>query len=275
MRYQCLWGGCNPPFGSALRLVGCTHPTNSGRCRRRNREWRFYQNQVESSDVHRARSCVEFDCPIRCLGFQEENVSVSMLGKLKDLFASSPSSSSSGGSRRVNLEKRFSIVSESSRGSMSKVYRALDNQTGKTVCLKVQSREKNEAATARASSQERRPFEGEMAIHLVHPHIVRTFEHGSTNRGEHFLVMEFIDRSASSSSARRGRHRPARAACPGSRRTGCAARGRIHPPRHQPAQLPGGPRSEGQADRLRPEHSQSSAVLRTGQPDRDSSVHGT
>src|SRR4029077_738697 len=60
-------------------------------------------------------------------------------------------------------------------------------------CLKVQSREKNEAATARASAKEKRPFEGEMAIHMVHPHIVRTFEHGTTNRGEHFLVMEFID----------------------------------------------------------------------------------
>jgi serine/threonine protein kinase len=116
-----------------------------------------------------------------------------MLGKLKELFASNPAGSSSGGSRRVNLEKRFSIVSETSRGSMSKVFRALDNQTGKTVCLKVQSREKNEAATARASARERRPFEGEMAIHLVSPHIVRTFEYGSTNRGEHFLVMEFID----------------------------------------------------------------------------------
>src|ERR1017187_7312382 len=32
-----------------------------------------------------------------------------------------------------------------------------------------------------------------MAIHLNHPHIVRTFEHGTTNRGEHFLVMEYID----------------------------------------------------------------------------------
>ena len=66
---------------------------------------------------------------------------------------------------------------------MSRVYRALDNQTGRTVCLKVQSREKNEAATARASSQERRPLEGEMAIHLVHPHIVRTFEYGTSNSG--------------------------------------------------------------------------------------------
>jgi eukaryotic-like serine/threonine-protein kinase len=116
-----------------------------------------------------------------------------MLAKLKELFASSGPSGAAGGSRRVNLEKRFSIVSETSRGSMSKVFRALDNQTGKTVCLKVQSREKNEAATARASIKEKRPFEGEMAIHLVHPHIVRTFEYGTTNRGEHFLVMEFID----------------------------------------------------------------------------------
>src|SRR5262249_52403849 len=83
--------------------------------------------------------------------------------------------------------------SETARGSMSKVYRALDNKTGRTVCLKVQSRAKNEAATARASSRERRPFEGEMAFHLIHPNIVRTFEHGTTNRGEHFLVMEYID----------------------------------------------------------------------------------
>lgn len=116
-----------------------------------------------------------------------------MLAKIKELFAPSGSSSPHGGSRRVSLEKRFSIVSESARGSMSKVFRALDNQTGKTVCLKVQSREKNEAARARASSRERRPPEGEMAIQLVHPHIVRTFEHGTTNRGDHFMVMEYID----------------------------------------------------------------------------------
>ena len=101
---------------------------------------------------------------------------------------------------------------------------------GKTVCLKVQSREKNEAATARASAQERRPFEGEMAIHLVHPHIVRTFEYGTTNRGEHFLVMEFIDgvsfqfvRETRSARTRR----KGRVAGPGRRRAGRPARGRV------------------------------------------------
>ena len=116
-----------------------------------------------------------------------------MLGKLKEIFGPGGSGPAKGPRRRENLQRRFSIVSETSRGSMSRVYRAVDNQTGQTVCLKVQSREKNEAATARASTREARPFEGEMAIQLVHPHIVRTFEYGTSNQGEHFLVMEFID----------------------------------------------------------------------------------
>ncbi len=116
-----------------------------------------------------------------------------MIGKLKEIFG--PGSSTSGGvrRRRVNLQKRFTIVSELGRGSMSRVYRAIDNETGRTVCLKIQLREKNAAAAARASGQESRPLEGEMAIQLVHPNVVRTFEYGDSKQGEHYLVMEFID----------------------------------------------------------------------------------
>jgi serine/threonine protein kinase len=76
---------------------------------------------------------------------------------------------------------------------MSRVYRALDNETGRTVCLKVQNREKNAAAAARASAQQLRPPEGEIAIQLVHPHVVRTFEYGTSTQGEHYVVMEYID----------------------------------------------------------------------------------
>ncbi len=114
-----------------------------------------------------------------------------MLGKLMEMFA--PSAHASVHRRRVNLQRRFALVSETSRGSMSRVYRAIDNETGRTVCLKIQLREKNQAATARASTQEPRPPEGEIAIQLAHPHIVRTFEYGDSNQGEHYLVMEYID----------------------------------------------------------------------------------
>jgi serine/threonine protein kinase len=116
-----------------------------------------------------------------------------MLGKLRDMFKPGSSSPSRGSRRRVNLQRRYSIVSETSGGSMSRVYRALDTETGRTVCLKIQSRDKNEAATARASAQEARPLEGEMAIHLAHPHVVRTFDHGTSTHGEHYVVMEYID----------------------------------------------------------------------------------
>jgi serine/threonine protein kinase len=115
-----------------------------------------------------------------------------MLGKLKEIFG--PRSGRQERSRRrVNLQRRFSIVSESGRGSMSRVYRALDNETGRTVCLKVQTRAKNEAAAARASAGEKRPLEGEMAMHFVHTNVVRTFECGFSTQGEHFVVMEYID----------------------------------------------------------------------------------
>src|SRR5271156_278620 len=119
--------------------------------------------------------------------------SAPMLGKLKEIFGPGRSSPSTSPGRRQNLQRRFAIVSETSRGSMSRVYRAVDNQSGRTVCLKIQTRDKNEAATARAATREARPLEGEMAAKLVHPHIVRTLDYGPSTKGEHFLVMEFID----------------------------------------------------------------------------------
>jgi serine/threonine-protein kinase len=116
-----------------------------------------------------------------------------MLGKLKDIFGPAGSNGQKVRRRRVNLERRFAIVSETARGSMSHIYRAVDNQTGRTICLKVQNREKNLAAAARGRAKEPRPSEGEIAIALQHPHVVRTFEYGESLKGEHYIVMEFID----------------------------------------------------------------------------------
>jgi serine/threonine protein kinase len=115
-----------------------------------------------------------------------------MLGKLKEMFAPGPARARAT-RRRVNLERRFTILSETAHGSMSRVYRALDNETARNVCLKVQSKEKNEAALSRASTKAPRPLEGEIGIQITHPRVVRTFDYGTSTKGEHFLVMEFID----------------------------------------------------------------------------------
>src|SRR5262245_26163821 len=61
------------------------------------------------------------------------------------LFGKKPNASTAPAtprSRRVNLEKRFTIVAETGQGSMSHVYRAVDNQSGRSICLKVQDKEK-------------------------------------------------------------------------------------------------------------------------------------
>lgn len=94
--------------------------------------------------------------------------------------------------RRANLEKRFNIISESGSGSMSRVYKAFDNENGRTVCLKVQDREKADAAAARATSVGRLS-EGEIGLKIQHPNVARTYEYGVSTKGAHYILMEFVD----------------------------------------------------------------------------------
>jgi eukaryotic-like serine/threonine-protein kinase len=94
--------------------------------------------------------------------------------------------------RRVNIERRFTVISQFAQGSMSKVFRAVDNDSGRTICLKVQHREKTAAAKAR-TIKAGRLSEGEIAIRIVHPNVVRTFEFGETTANDYYIVMEFID----------------------------------------------------------------------------------
>lgn len=116
-----------------------------------------------------------------------------MIGKLKEMFAPT---STEGKGRRVDIQKRFQIQLDvstiGSQGSMSRVFKAVDSETGKVVCLKILDLEKNEAARGRASRHEDRPSEGAIAVQIRHPNVVRTYEHGTTSRGEEYLVMEFI-----------------------------------------------------------------------------------
>lgn len=115
-----------------------------------------------------------------------------MLGKLKGLFGSG-SDSSKQRIQKVNIQKRFSLVSEMFRGSMSRVYRAVDRENGRTICLKVQNLDKNAKALSRTSPQESRPSEGEITVRVAHPRVVKVFEYGETTEGEHYLAMELID----------------------------------------------------------------------------------
>jgi len=78
---------------------------------------------------------------------------------------------------------------------MSKVWKAIDTRTGRAVVVKVLDKEKTEKLEQRFIGLNR-PREGEIAVKMDHPNVVRTLEHGLTMHGEQFLVMEVIDGAA-------------------------------------------------------------------------------
>lgn len=93
---------------------------------------------------------------------------------------------------KVDIPKRFDLVMRLGQGSMSKVWRAIDRSNGKLIALKILDREKTLKYEARFLDR-MKPSEGEIAVQLLHPRIVRTWEFGRTLDNEQFLVSELID----------------------------------------------------------------------------------
>lgn len=93
---------------------------------------------------------------------------------------------------KTDINRRFNLIGRVGQGSMSKVWKANDLQTGRLVALKVLDREKTAKFEARFTGLNK-PHEGEVAMSLNHPNIVRTSEFGWTTDDEMFLVMEFVE----------------------------------------------------------------------------------
>lgn len=95
---------------------------------------------------------------------------------------------------RIDLRKRFNLLGRVGQGSMSKVWKAEDILTHQRVAVKVLDKEKTRRFEARFDGLDK-PSEGDIALSLVHPNIVRTHEVGLTQEGETFLVMDYVDGS--------------------------------------------------------------------------------
>jgi eukaryotic-like serine/threonine-protein kinase len=123
------------------------------------------------------------------LGFLDscKKLFMGLLDSFKKLFAGSKNKLP-----RINVNKRFELLGRTGQGSMSKVWRARDRDTGRKVCLKVLDKEKTIKFEARFPGL-KRPLEGAVCTALRHKNIVRTFEYGMTTDNEQYLVMELID----------------------------------------------------------------------------------
>ena len=96
--------------------------------------------------------------------------------------------------QKVDIGTRFQLVNRVGQGSMSKVWRAVDLRTSKTVALKILDLEKTLRLESRfLRMKTKKPTEGEVAYTLKHPHIVKTLDYGITTTNEQFVEMEFID----------------------------------------------------------------------------------
>ncbi len=92
----------------------------------------------------------------------------------------------------INVERRFELLGRTGQGSMSKVWKARDRNSGKLVCLKILDKEKTEKFEARFVGL-KKPSEGEICMSMRHANIVTTFEYGVTTTREPYLIMEFVD----------------------------------------------------------------------------------
>lgn len=95
-------------------------------------------------------------------------------------------------SGQLDVKERFEVLREAISGTMSKFYMVRDRSTGEVLGLKILDAEKTDAFESRFTGLEK-PSEGEIASRFDHPRIVRTFEYGQTTKGEHFLLMEYLD----------------------------------------------------------------------------------
>src|SRR5689334_1229061 len=86
----------------------------------------------------------------------------------------------------IVLDDRFDIRRQVGMGAMGVVYEALDRQTGKPVAVKVLR------GDARRSAR-RFVREATILAELDHPAIVRYVTHGTSPRGETYLVMEWLE----------------------------------------------------------------------------------
>jgi serine/threonine-protein kinase len=93
---------------------------------------------------------------------------------------------------KLNIDQRYELLREAVSGTMSAFYMARDRKTGDVVGLKVLDVEKTLFFEARFKGLEK-PSEGEIAVQLEHPRIVKTLGYGVTNSGEQYILMEYLD----------------------------------------------------------------------------------
>lgn len=120
------------------------------------------------------------------------------MGIFDKLFNKKPASGGESGkvakaSKSVDIEGRFERLRSAISGTMSNFFVAKDRQNdNRVVGVKLCDTDKVEFFESRFKGLNK-PSEGEIAIQMQHPNIVKTLEYGTSSKGQLFIVMEYID----------------------------------------------------------------------------------
>ncbi len=107
------------------------------------------------------------------------------LDSLQKLFGSK--------NKKIDIELRFERLRSAVSGTMSNFFVAKDREhENRIVGVKLCDIEKVDFFEGRFKGLNK-PSEGMIASGMKHPNVVETYEYGMTNKGQPYLVMEFID----------------------------------------------------------------------------------
>lgn len=111
------------------------------------------------------------------------------MGFLDRFFKSGGSESEA---KKQDIFARFDIVRASISGTMSNFHMAKDRKTHDVFGLKLIDMEKHHAFESRFKGLNK-PEEGEVALKMSHPHIVKTIEYGVAPNKQKYILMEYLD----------------------------------------------------------------------------------
>ena len=96
------------------------------------------------------------------------------------------------GKPKLNYRQKYELLQEAISGTMSKVFKAQDRQTGELVAVKIIDSDILKKVNARWKGV-KKPTEGEISVMFDHPYIVKTLDEGLTTDNEQYLVMEYLE----------------------------------------------------------------------------------
>ncbi len=115
------------------------------------------------------------------------------MGILDKIFGGSKSSSEFGPTKtKLDVSARFRLDRHSFTGTMSKFHVAKEIGSNQYFGIKFLDAEKTAYFNARFKGLNK-PHEGEIAMRIQHPQIVKTHEYGLTTNNVEYILMEYIN----------------------------------------------------------------------------------